>query len=154
MGLVHLGRKCLVLCTGIGACVPQTYPKLGEVSVRGVIGFAMSLKEDVNDFLLLLREFGLQALLECLLLLALQYHLTLPLNLLVRQDDCRDSESIRKSYRGTGTEATPGRYSQHPHHLANQLLNTHQPHPAPVLDCGVTASRYETRTVYSPLGCC
>lgn len=110
-----------ILCMGIGASMPRTYPKLGEVGIGGVVGFVMSLKEDVDDFLLLLREFGLQALLEGFLLLALQYHLALPLNLLVCQDDCRDRESVRNGRRETGTEATSGHCSQRPHHLANQL---------------------------------
>lgn len=136
-GLVHSGRSRWVLRVGIRAGAARTYPKLGEVGVRGVVGFVMSLQEDVDDFLLLLREFGLQALLEGFLLLALQYHLALPLNLLVRQDDCRDRERVR---------------NRHPHHLANRSLNLHQPHPAPALDCRVTASRNETETVYSPFG--
>lgn len=81
---------------GIGTVVPPAYPKLVEVGVCGVESFVVGLEEDVNDFLLLLRQLGLQALLQRFLLFALQDHLTLPLHLLIRQDDCRDGRKEQR----------------------------------------------------------
>lgn len=112
-----------------GLSCPPTYPKLVEVGVSGVKSFVVGLEEDVNDFLLLLRQLGLQALLQRFLLFALQDHLTLPLHLLIRQDDCRDGRKERRvanRHWESGTEAPQVCCSQAASlSVANGSLNLH-----------------------------
>lgn len=130
---------------GIGAAVPPTHPKLVEVGVCGVKGFVVGLQEGVDDFLLLLRQFGLQALLQRFLLFALQDHLTLPLHLLVRQDDCRGEQRVTNGHRETGTEAPQVSCSQRrPSALLMSSCACIDPisEPAAVLACRVAALCY------------
>lgn len=65
-----------------------THPELGEVGIGGVVGLVVGVQQDGNDLLLLLRQLGPQTVPQGFLLLPLQDHLSLPLHLLIRQDDC------------------------------------------------------------------
>lgn len=65
-----------------------THPELGEVGIGGVVGLVVGIQQDGDDLLLLLRQLGPQTVPQGFLLLPLQDHLSLPLHLLICQDDC------------------------------------------------------------------
>lgn len=65
-----------------------TNPEAGEVRIGGIVGLVVSFHQGGDDPGLLLIQTWPHRLPGCLLLFSLQYHVLLPLNLLVCQDDC------------------------------------------------------------------
>lgn len=66
-----------------------THPEAGEVGIGGIVGLVVSLHQTGDDLGLLLVQTWPHRLSGCLLLFPLHYHVLLPLNLLVGQDDCK-----------------------------------------------------------------
>lgn len=76
-----------------------TNPEAGEVGIGGIKGLVVSLHQTGDDTGLLLVQTWPHRLPCGLLLFPLYYHVLLPLNLLVGQDDCErrwDGEDIEK----------------------------------------------------------
>lgn len=66
----------------------HTDPEAVEVGIGGIVGLVVSFHQGGNNFGLLLVQTWPHGLAGRLLLLPLHYHVLLPLDLLVRQDDC------------------------------------------------------------------
>lgn len=67
----------------------NTDPEAVEVGVGGIVGLVVSFHQGGNNFGLLLVQTWPHGLAGRLLFLPLHYHVLLPLDLLICQDDCR-----------------------------------------------------------------
>lgn len=67
----------------------HTDPEAVEVGVGGIVGLVVSFHQGGNNFGLLLVQTWPHGLAGRLLLLPLHYHVLLPLDLLICQNDCR-----------------------------------------------------------------
>lgn len=70
----------------------RTDPEAVEVGVGGIVGLVVSFHQGGNNSGLLLVQTWPHGLAGRLLLLPLHYHVLLPLDLLVRQDDCGEND--------------------------------------------------------------
>lgn len=96
---VCCGEQSDFSCTTAGTVLLKeetgTNPEAGEVRIGGIIGLVVSFHQGGDNPGLLVIQTWPHCLPGCLLLFPLQDHVLLPLNLLVRQDDCKRKDALK-----------------------------------------------------------
>lgn len=96
---VCCGEQSDFSCTTAGTASLKdetgTNPEAGEVRIGGIIGLVVSFHQGGDNPGLLVIQTWPHRLPGCLLLFPLQDHVLLPLNLLVRQDDCKRKDALK-----------------------------------------------------------